>query len=351
MRFTRMVTVVGVHAEGELNEVITGGVLDVPGATLFAKAQYLQAHGDELRQFLLHEPRGKVTQCVNLVLPATDPRACAGYVIMESESYPPMSGTNTICTATALLETGVVPMREPVTQLTLEAPGGLIEVTAQCAGGKCRNVTFRNVPCFVIALDRPVEVPGLGTILVDVAYGGMMYALVDARALGFRIEPSEARALVEVGERIKAAAAAQVPAVHPENPEIHTINQVLFAGPCEPREGGGLVSRNAVIVSPGRLDRSPCGTGTSARLAVLHARGRIAPGEEFDHESIIGTRFGSRIESLVDVAGRPGIVPSITGRAWITAFHQYVLDPDDPFPTGYRLGDTWPDGPETAGNH
>ena len=341
MRFSRMINVVGVHTAGELNEVITGGVLDVPGRTVFEKMQHLQTKGDDLRLFLLQEPRGRVTQCVNLVVPATDPRADVGFVIIESDYYVPMSGTNTICTVTALLETGMLPMTEPVTKLTLEAPAGLVPVTAVCRDGKCESVTFDNVPAFVFGLDCPVDVPGLGTISVDVAYGGMIYALVDAEALGFQVAPAEAAALVELGERIKAAAAEQVPAVHPENPEIHTINQTLFATPL--RDGpGGKRSRNGVIVSPGRLDRSPCGTGTSARLAVMHARGQIAVGETFTHESIIGTEFTAKILGETRVGDRPAVRPAITGSAWITAFHQYVLDPSDPFPTGYRLGDTWP---------
>ena len=192
MRFSRMINVVGAHAAGELNEVITGGVLTVPGATMFEKMQYLEKHGDDLRQFLLHEPRGKVSQCVNLVLPATHPEADAGFIIMESEFYVPMSGTNTICTATVLLETGMVPMVEPVTTLTLEAPAGLVRVTAACAGGKCQSITFDNVPAFTMALDRTIEVPGLGSMVVDVAYGGMIYVLVDAQKLGYAITPDQA---------------------------------------------------------------------------------------------------------------------------------------------------------------
>lgn len=340
MRFSRMVTVVGAHVEGELNEVITGGVIDVPGKTMFEKARYLETQADDLRNFLLQEPRGKVTQCVNLVLPATDPRAQAGFIIIEPDSYPPMSGSNTICTVTVLLETGMIPMQEPETLLTLEAPGGLIRVKATCRDGKCERVTFTNVPAFVFHLDYPVEVPGLGTINVDVAYGGMIYALVDAKALGYELVPSEARELVEVGERIKKAAAEQAPAVHPENPEIHTINQTQFYGPLR-TEQGIKTARNTVIVSPGRHDRSPCGTGTSARLAVMHARGQIEAGELFVHESIIGTTFNSRILEATELAGRPAVRPEISGRAWITAFHQYVLDPSDPFPTGYRLSDMW----------
>jgi proline racemase len=340
MRFKRMITVVGAHAAGEPNEVITGGVLDVPGMTMFDKMTYLQNERDDLRQFLLHEPRGKVSQCVNLVLPTSHPDADVGFVIMESEYYAAMSGTNTICTVTVLLETGMLPMKEPFTDLVLEAPAGLVAVRAECRDGKCINVTFKNVPSFVFRLDADVEVEGLGTLKVDVAYGGMIYVLADAASLGFSIVPEEAADLVDVGEKIKSAAAAQIPAVHPENPGIHTINQTLFAGPLR-RENDVLRSRNGVIVSPGRLDRSPCGTGTSARLAVMHARGQIGVGERFVHESIIGTEFFGEIVEELEIGDQPGIRPAISGGAWITAFHDYVLDPADPFPTGYRLGDTW----------
>lgn len=341
MRFSRKIEVVGVHTGGELNEVIVGGVLDVPGRTMFDKMQHLERDADWLRQFLLNEPRGRVAQCVNLVLPSTNPEADVGFVIMESEYYVPMSGSNTICTVTALLETGMLPMAEPVTNLVLEAPAGLVRVEADCRDGKCVAVTFANVPAFVFALDQAIDVPGLGRISVDVAYGGMIYAMVDAAALGFDIVPREARALVDLGERIKRAAAEQVPAVHPENPAIHTINQTLFAGPV--REVDGIKhARNTVVVSPGRLDRSPCGTGTCARLAIMHRRGEIATGERLVHSSIIGSEFIGKVDEVVDVGGMPGLRPSITGSAWITAFHSYVLDPSDPFPSGFTLPDGYP---------
>ncbi|NWB31411.1 proline racemase family protein [Pseudomonas gingeri] len=340
MKFKRMINVVGAHVAGERNDVITGGVLDVPGNTMFDKMKYLETQGDDLRKFLLQEPRGTVTQCINLVLPSSHPEADAGFVIMESEFYPPMSGSNTICTVTALLETGMIAMVEPVTRLTLEAPGGLVRVEARCQDGKCLSVKFTNVPCFVFALDKHIEVPGLGTLKVDVAYGGMIYVLADAQSLGFDITPDEAATLVSVGETIKAAAAEQIPAIHPEQPEIHTINQTLFAGPMRD-DPQGKRSRNGVIVSPGRLDRSPCGTGTSARLAVMHARGQIKPGEKLIHESILSTEFVGEIVETLTVGDRAGIRPAISGQAFLTGFHQYVLDPNDPFPTGYTLSDTW----------
>jgi proline racemase len=340
MKFKRMINVVGAHVAGERNDVITGGVLDIPGNTMFDKMKYLETQGDDLRKFLLQEPRGTVTQCINLVLPSSHPEADAGFVIMESEFYPPMSGSNTICTVTALLETGMIPMVEPITRLTLEAPGGLVRVEAECRDGKCLSVKFANVPCFVFGLDKLIEVPKLGTLKVDVAYGGMIYVLADAQALGFAITPDEAAELVSVGETIKAAAAEQLPAVHPEQPEIHTINQTLFAGPVRD-DPLGKRARNGVIVSPGRMDRSPCGTGTSARLAVMHARGQIKPGEKLIHESILSTEFVGEIVETLTVGGLPGIRPTISGQAFLTGFHQYVLDPNDPFPTGYTLSDTW----------
>lgn len=341
MRLSRSIRAVGAHAEGEPNEVIIGGVLDIPGKTMFEKARWLETKGDDLRAFLLHEPRGKVTLCTNLVMPSSNPEAQAGFIIIEPASYPPMSGTNTICTATVLLETGMIPMQEPVTELVLEAPAGLIRIKADCRDGRVEGITFRNQPSFVMHRDKMIEVPKYGSVRVDVAYGGMIYVILNAADLGFGITPDEARELSDVGEVVKRAAAEQLPSVHPVNPEIHTINQTLWAGPIFEKDGIKS-SRNGVIVSPGRLDRSPCGTGTCARLALLHARGEISAGETFVHESILGTKFKGKIFETSRIGSVEAVSVAITGRAWITAFHDYVLDPTDPFPQGYTLSDTWP---------
>jgi proline racemase len=338
MRWERTVTVIGCHVGGEENDVIVGGVLPPPGATMFEKKRYLETHGDELRRWLLLEPRGKPTLCVNLVTPPTRPDCDAGMIIMESTDYPPMSGSNTICTVTVLLETGMLPMREPVTSLTLDTPAGPVPVEATCRDGKVERVQFTNVPCFATHLGAVVDVAGLGPIPVDVAYGGAFFAIVDAPSLGFAVEPKEARELVALGNRITAAAAQQLPVHHPENPDIHGVTFTEFAMPFT---GPGTVSRNAVIVAPGRIDRSPCGTGTSARLAVLHARGHLAAGQGFIHESIIGSRFEAGIAGEVTVGGRPGIIPTIAGQAWITGVFQHGFDPTDPFRTGYTLPDLW----------
>jgi proline racemase len=350
MRLARMLQAVDAHAAGEPGRVIVGGVLDVPGTTMLEKARHLEHHGDGLRRLMLREPRGYPALCANVVLPPTHPDADAGYVIMEHVEYPGMSGTNTICVATALLETGMLPMQEPATELTLEAPAGLIRIRATCADGKVTGVTFRNVPAFATHLDVPVEVPQLGTVVVDVAYGGMFYVIADAAALGFGLVPDEGRDITRVTEMIKAAAAEQLPVVHPEQPGFAGITIGQLSGPPhDPRNSW----RNVVTVSTGTLDwarpstwtgvidRSPCGTGTSAKMAVLHAKGRLGVGDEFRHEGILGTVFMGRVEEETAVGDRAAIVPSITGTAWITGFASYVVDPTDPFPEGYTVGDLW----------
>jgi len=338
LRWERTITVIGCHVGGEENDVIVGGVLPPPGATMFDKKRYLETHADELRRWLLFEPRGKPTLCVNLVTPPTRADCDVGLIIMEATDYPPMSGSNTICTVTVLLETGMLPMREPVTTLTLDTPAGPVPVEARCRDGKVERVQFTNVPCFATHLGATVKVDGLGAIPVDVAYGGAFFAIVDASSLGFRIEPHEARELVGLGNRITAAVAEQLPVVHPENPDIRGVTFTEFAMPFA---GPSTVSRNAVVVAPGRIDRSPCGTGTSARLAVLHARGQLAVGQGFVHESITGAQFESGIAREVTVGSRTAILPTIAGKAWITGIFQHGMDPTDPFRAGDHLPERW----------
>ena len=338
MRAGRTITVVGCHAGGEIGNVVTGGVLPPPGATVFEQMQALRHEGDGLRRLLLREPRGSVACHANLIVPSSRRDCDAGFIIMEPTEYPPMSGSNTICTATVLLETGMVEMHEPETLLRLEAPGGVVEVRARCRDGRCESVELTNVPSFAARLDAPLEVDGLGTLTVDVAYGGMWYAIADATALGFAIEPDEARDLSLAGERIRTAAREQLPCVHPENADIAGVSIVQIAGPWQ---GVGAVSRNAVVVSPGRLDRSATGTGLSARMAVLHARGLMRTGDGMTHASAIGSTFEGRIVEETRVGELHAIVPAIRGSAWITGISQLVVDPTDPFPEGYILSDTW----------
>jgi len=284
------------------------------------------------------------------VLPTSNPDAQAGYVIMEQVEYPGMSGTNTMCVVTALLETGMLPMTEPITELTLEAPAGLIRVRATCAEGKVTGVTFRNVPAFATHLDTPIEVPQLGTVVVDVAYGGMFYVIASAKAFGLQLTPDEGADIVRITEMIKTAADEQLPVVHPEQPGFAGITIGQLSGPA--RDPANSM-RNVVTVSTGKLDwdnpatwtgaidRSPCGTGTSARMAVLHAKGVLAIGEDFRHEGILGTVFTGRLLEEARVGERVAVVPQVTGSAWITGIADYVVDPTDPFPDGFTIGDIW----------
>lgn len=340
MRTSHIIHVVSCHAEGEVGDVIVGGVAPPPGATLWEQRRFI-AEDAWLRDVVLNEPRGGVFRHVNLLVPPVNPAAKMGFVIMEPADTPPMSGSNSLCVATVLLETGILPMEEPETRLVLEAPGGLIEAVATCRGGKVERVRVRNVPSFVDRLDAPLEVEGFGTLAADTAYGGDSFVIVDAHALGFALVPDEARDLAETGVRITRAANEQLGFRHPEQPEWVHISFCQFAAPVAHRDGVAH-GRNAVTIRPGKIDRSPCGTGCSARLAVLHAKGVLVAGDPFVGISPIDSRFECRIESEAMVGDRPAIVPSLAGRAWITGTHQHTVDPADPWPRGYRLSDTWP---------
>jgi proline racemase len=349
MKFSRMISAIDLHACGEPGRVITGGVLDVPGKTMFEKRLYLEQHMDDLRLRMLREPRGYPAANCNLLLPPTRPDADAGFVIMEQVEYPPMSGTNTICVVTALLETGMIHASADKVRLKLEAPAGLIEIEAQMRDGQVTAVTFQNQPAFAVHLDARVEVPQLGTVQVDVAYGGMFYVIIDAAQFGLKLTADEARDIVRIGEMVKAASREQLAAVHPENPQISGITIAQLSAPPL----GKADRRNAVVVSTGELnwnrpsswtgtlDRSPCGTGTCAKMAVLHAKGLLPLNQDFVHEGILGTTFTGRLVSETKTGPYNAVVPAITGRAWITGFANYVVAEDDPFPNGFVVGDLW----------
>jgi proline racemase len=321
------ITVIGCHAGGEVGNVVVAGVDAPPGATVHEQMEALRAD-DRLRRFLLREPRGSVATHANLVVPATRADCAFGFIIMEPTEYPLMSGSNTMCVATVLLETGMVELREPETVLRLEAPAGVVEVRAQCRDGRVESVELTNVPSFATRLDAALEVDGIGTLTVDVAFGGMWYAIADASALGFSVAPSEARELCDVGERIRLAAKKQLDA------------RVSIVQIAEPWQGVGAVTRNAVVIAPGRLDRSATGTGLSARMAALHARGLMRVGDSMTHASPIGSTFDGRIVSEV----KDGIVPAIRGSAFVTGRMEWCVNERDPYPAGYLLSDTWPGG-------
>jgi proline racemase len=340
MRTGKIIRVVTCHAEGEVGDVIVGGVAPPPGDTIWEQSRFI-ASDETLRNFVLNEPRGGVFRHVNLLVPPKNPRAQIGWIIMEPADTPPMSGSNSICVATVLLDTGIIAMQEPETKMILEPPAGLIEVTATCRNGKAERISVKNVPSFADKLDAALEVEGLGTLTVDTAYGGDSFVIVDAHALGFVVAPHEARELAELGMKITKAANDQLGFTHPENTGWDHISFCQFAAPVV-TENGVFAGASAVAVRPGKIDRSPTGTGCSARMAVLHAKGRMKAGDRFIGRSIIGSEFDCRIDTETVVGGRPGIVPIISGSAWITGVQQLMLDPADPYPQGYRLSDTWP---------
>lgn len=281
---------------------------------------------------------------VNLLVPPVDPRSDVGFIIMEPMHTPPMSGSNSICVATVVLETGIVAMTEPTTTVMLEAPGGLVEATATCANGKVERVTIRNVPAFVAERDATLTVTGIGQVRVDTAFGGDSFVMVDAADVGIDITPENGRELALLGTAITNAANDQLVFTHPTTDWRH-FSFCQIAGPLERLSDTAYTMRNTVVIEPGKLDRSPTGTGLSARLALLHAQGQLQVGDELHMRSVIDSEFVGQIESETTVGDLPAIVPLISGTAWRTGRYFYELDPTDPWPLGYRIGDTWPTAP------
>ncbi|WP_317626414.1 proline racemase family protein [Rhodalgimonas zhirmunskyi] len=350
-----MITAVDAHAGGEPGRVITAGLPPIPGASVYEKMRWLEANDDGLRRLMLREPRGYPALCCNALVAPSDPRADIGLIIMEQTEYPPMSGSNTICTVTVLLETGILPMVEPVTTLTLETPAGLIAVEAKCAGGKVRAVRFENVPAFALHLDAEIDVPGHGRARVDIAWGGMFYVIADAAQFGLAITPDAGGDLVRLSEALRHAAAEQLPVAHPDNPGLTgpTISQLTGPPTAPGAHGKNAVTVSSGVFDPARphlltgvLDRSPCGTGTCARMAVLHARGELGVGQDYVHEGPLGTTFTGRILRETTVGPNRAIVPTLEGQGWITGTANYMLDPSDPFPEGFTASDLW--GPSGA---
>ena len=350
MKVSNMIHAVDLHACGEPGRVIVGGVLDVPGESMFDKMQHLSQKADSLRLRMLREPRGYPAANCNLILPSNNPEAVAGFIIMEQTEYPGMSGTNTICVVTTLIETGMVEVNEPFTDFKLDTPAGLISIRAEVSNGKATNVTFENVPAFSVYTNESISVPEIGEVKVDVAYGGMFYVILDSEELGLKLSPENGGEIVRVAEMVKAIASEKLPVVHPENKEISGITIAVVSGPPE---NPAATLKNVVVVSTGKLDwdrpetwkgvidRSPCGTGTCAKMASLFEKNMLDVDTDFIHEGILGTTFTGRLVRKTKVGNYDAVVPTITGRAWITGFAQYVVDANDPFPEGYTIGDIW----------
>jgi proline racemase len=333
VRAARYFAAVDSHTEGMPERVITGGVGPIPGSTMLERKLYFEREMDDLRLLLMREPRGHGAMSGSILQPPTRPDADWGVLFIEVSGCLPMCGHGTMGIATVLVETGMVRVTEPETVVRLEVPAGLVEARVAVQDGRARSVTLRNVAAFLHARDLRVEVEGLGTVAYDLAYGGNFFAIVDAASVGLQPAPEHAPALIEQGLAIMAAVQAAEAPVHPEDERIAGCHHFIFTAPGR----DGADARNATAIHPGWLDRSPCGTGTCARMAQLHARGELAVGEDFVHESTIGSRFLGRIAEETEVGGRPAIVPEITGRAWITGMGQYLLDAEDPFPSGFAL--------------
>jgi proline racemase len=334
MRSARYFSAVDSHTEGMPTRVITGGVPPLPGDTMLERKLRFEAERDDLRLLLMREPRGHGAMSGAILQPPTRSDADWGVLYIEVSGCLPMCGHGTIGVATVLVETGMVEVTEPETTIALDTPAGLVTARVQVAGGRATAVSLRNVPSFLHEQDATVEVPGLGAVTYDLAFGGNFYALVDAASVHLSPDPEQAPALIESGLAIMDAINMARPPVHPEDDRIRGCRHVVLHAPGR----DGADARAATAIHPGWLDRSPCGTGTSARIAQLHARGALRTGAPFVNESVIGTRFTGRVVEETTVAGRPAIVPEITGRAWITGIGQYLLDPSDPFPAGFRLG-------------
>ncbi|NNH28886.1 proline racemase family protein [Rhizobium sp. SEMIA 4085] len=343
MRWKRTIQLLDVHCEGEIGKVAIGGLPKIPGETVAAQLHWLNTDpkGTELRRFLCLEPRGAPIGSVNLLLPAKHPDADAAFVILQPDQAHASSGSNSICVTTALLESGIVEMKEPETVVTLETAAGLVKALATCRDGRCEKVQLTMVPAFVHQLDVEIQTPHWGKVKADICYGGIIYALIDVRQINLTIEKTNAAGLVQAGMILKEIINRDIPVVHPEIPAISGVAYVMFRD----TEPDGAV-RTCTTMWPGRADRSPCGTGSSANLTALHARGRAKVGDIFRSRSIIGSEFEVGLQAVTEVAGRLAIIPTITGRGFTFGLSQVALDPFDPHPDGFALTDVW--GPQAG---
>ncbi|MCR4537989.1 proline racemase family protein [Pseudomonas sp. 18.1.10] len=339
MRWKKTLQMVDVHCEGEVGKVITGGVLDIPGKTMLDKMNYINEVDDSLRRLVVLEPRGCLQMSVNLLLPPTRPEAQAGFIVLQADKAHPMSGSNCICVVTALLELGTLAMEEPVTTVVLDTPAGLVTARAQCADGRCVSVSLDMVPAFVEHLDVRIQTEDFGAIHVDIAFGGVYYALIDVEQVGLSIAPGNARALADAGVRLRTIINDQVSVQHPLIESLNEVAYVMFRNRID-----ASTWQTCTTLPPGRVDRSPCGTGSSANLATLSARGQVAPGDQLISRSTIGGEFQVELLGLTEVGDRVAVLPRITGRAWVYGMHQIGVDPDDPLAAGFMLSDTWGEG-------
>jgi proline racemase len=335
MRFKHIISAIDSHTEGEPARVVIGGVPHVPGDTMQAKWLWAREHLDDLRTMLMFEPRGSAICSGSIITAPATPGADLGIIFIETSGFLPMCGHGAIAAATVIVEAGLVEVTEPVTHLMLDTPAGLVKARISVEDGIAKDVTIQNVPSFAYCLDAEVDAPGLGRVKLDIGYGGNFYAVVEAAQVGLEIDPAHAREVVDIGNVLREAIYEQIPVQHPENPEIGRCSHVRFIAPPKDRRA---TTRNAVLYSAEAIDRSPCGTGTSAEMAVRHARGLQQLGDEFVSESIIGSLFFGNLVEETRVGPFAAVVPTIRGSAYISGIQQFVLDPRDPWPHGFFMG-------------
>lgn len=335
MRSVRQFSVIDAHTAGSPVRVVVGGVGPVPGATIAEKRDFLRTHRDDIRTLLMYEPRGHSGMSGSILLDPCDPRADVGVVFIEVTGWLPMCGHGTIGTVTAMIESGIVPMVEPVTEVVLDVPAGLVRARAQVSHGSVTSVTIANVAAYLAARDVEVDVPGWGRVTLDVAYGGNFYPIVNAADLGINLVPTQAERILAATRAVRSALAEVFHPVHPETPWINGIDHVMLAGPVS---GEPKSSRNTVLYGENGIARDPCGTGTSARMAQLFARGQLDVGEPFVHEGLIGTAYQGHIESITRVGEHKAVLTFVQGSAYITGTANYLLDPADPLPVGFGIG-------------
>ena len=327
----RTVTTVESHTEGMPTRVVTSGVDEIPGSTMFEKRLNFMANMDYIRQWLMYEPRGHPAMSGAILQKPTRPDADWGVIFIEVSGCLPMCGHGTIGVATVLVEKNLVPVTEPITTVRLDTPAGLVVVDVQVKDGKAEKVTLTNVPSFSYQLDQTVDVLGYGKIQYDMAFGGNFYAIIPIERVGIEFKRENGQKFLTAGLAISEAINQQNRPVHPENPDIAVCHHIDFITAGK----NPLHWKNAMAIHPGWFDRSPCGTGTSARLAQMVARGEFKDSDVLINESWIGSQFEGRIKEHTTVGTLPAVVPTVTGRAWVMGEATWLLDPSDPFPNGF----------------
>ncbi len=334
MKIKKTFHTIDTHTCGEPTRNVLGGIPKIPGKTMIEKLEYMSTEGDWVRQLLTYEPRGNEVMSGTIITEPCREEADFGVLYFEVGGWMPMCGHDTIGVGTALIESGMVEIEEPYTHVTLDTAAGLVKLKIEVKDNTAVSVTFVNAPAFVMAEDAVVKTEEYGEVHMDIAYGGNIYAILPASSVGLSVEPKQASKLIAAGNKLKTYINEQIHVVHPEIPFENHVTHVEFYEPSGQEDGA---VKNAVIIPPGAIDRSPCGTGTSAKLSVLAKKGKIQLGESFIHQSIIGSQFKCTYLGNAEVSGIPAVIPEVTGKAWVTGIHTFVLDPDDIFPMGYQL--------------